>query len=51
MPKGIAKTKWDFSKKKGCKYERQTWCELPKRKRCDSCILLANGDKACEIKL
>jgi len=50
MPKGKAKTKWDFEKNK-CEYEDDYWCKLPKYKRCEDCIRCTDGSKACQIKL
>lgn len=51
MPKGKAKTKYNFNKtadiEKGCQYEDGTWCNLPKFKRCEHCIRCTNGNKAC----
>jgi len=56
MPKGKAKSRFCFTidrntnKVKGCKYENQSWCDLPKFKRCSDCLRLADGRKACYVK-
>ena len=34
-----------------CEYEKQSWCELPKYKRCKYCIRCIDGSKACEVKM
>lgn len=55
MPKGKAKSRFNFEidektgKEIGCQYEKGTWCELPKYKRCEHCIRCVNGDKSCEV--
>lgn len=55
MPKGKAKSRFDFTidektgKEKGCEYEDGTWCNLPKYKRCESCLRCIDGSKACEV--
>ena len=55
MAKGKAKTKFDYSldsktgKEKGCRYQNNSWCKLPKYKRCEDVIRCPNGDKACYI--
>ena len=47
MPKGKAKPKVKNGK---CKYQYQNtnWCKLPKQKRCEYCIRVNDGSKACE---
>jgi len=55
MPKGKPKSKFVFDidpktgKEKGCEYENGTWCDLPKYKRCEHCIRLNDGSKACYV--
>jgi hypothetical protein len=44
------KSKWNY-KKDYCDYQKQTWCELPKYKKCKDCIRLSDGTKACEVVL
>lgn len=48
MSKGKAKSKFDFENNK-CQYEDNTWCKLPKLKRCEDCIRLIDGSKACRV--
>jgi hypothetical protein len=50
MSKGKAKSKYDFKLNK-CEFENQTWCNLPKHKKCEDCIRNTDGTKACNIKL
>lgn len=50
MPKGKAKSKYNYETDY-CEYENQSWCELPKGMRCEDCIRLPDGSKACEAKL
>lgn len=55
MPKGKAKSKYNFDidpktgKVIGCIYEKGTWCELPKGKRCEDCMRCIDGRKACYV--
>ena len=55
MPKGKAKSRFDFTKnpktgkENGCQYEKGTWCDLPKSKRCEDCIRCIDGSKACRV--
>lgn len=59
MSRGVAKGKWDFNEKImegkvfdiGCTYEKDSWCWLPKFKRCAYCTRFADGTKACGVKL
>jgi hypothetical protein len=57
MPKGKAKSRFDFTineqttKEKGCEYEEDSWCNLPKFKRCADCIRVVDGSKACYVKI
>ena len=47
----MSKVKSKFNFIKGnCKYEKDTWCNLQKRKRCSDCIRLKDGSKACAVK-
>ena len=48
MPRGKAKGRWDF-KAKYCTYEFNTWCNLPKYKRCEHCIRCKGSSNACGI--
>ncbi len=50
MPKGKAKSRYDFEKKT-CEFiHQESWCNLPKFKRCKHVIRCADGSKACYIK-
>lgn len=46
MPRGKAKSRFDKEKDQ-CEFEKSSWCELPKWKRCSYCLRLADGRKAC----
>jgi len=48
MPRGVAKSRYDFDKD-CCEYENGTWCSLPKFKRCEHCLRCIDGSKACEV--
>lgn len=48
MPKGKAKSRFDFDKKT-CEYEDGSWCNLPKFKRCEHCMRCKDGSKACYV--
>jgi len=51
MPKGKAKSKYDF-KKETCKYSSQGgYCKLPKFKRCSDCIYILKTGKACMVEI
>jgi hypothetical protein len=51
MPKGKAKSKYNFEKDE-CKYTAPAgWCDLPKYGRCESLIDCGKDGKACEIML
>lgn len=51
MSKGKAKTKFNY-KKEYCQYvDRAGYCHLPKYKRCEDCIRLTDGSKACMVML
>lgn len=50
MPKGKAKSKFNYETNT-YKYSNNSWCKLPKYKRCEHCIRCENGDKACEVEL
>ncbi len=50
MKKGKLKSRYDFDKEY-CEFEDQSWCNLPKYKRCKHCIRCKDGSKACEVKL
>ena len=47
---GKIKSKYDYEKEY-CEYENQSWCELPKFKRCKDCIRNEDGTKACYVML
>ena len=55
MPKGKAKSKFNFEidkatgKEIGCIYLDNSWCKLPKYKRCEDCIYVSDGSKACYV--
>ena len=54
MSKGKSKSRFNFNKDSngktiGCSYENGSWCELPKYKRCEHCMRLADGGKACYV--
>ena len=49
MSKGNAKSRYNFEKDY-CEYENDSWCNLPKYKRCEHCLRLINGDKACYVR-
>jgi hypothetical protein len=34
-----------------CVFEKQSWCNLPKYKRCEDCIRLKDKTKACGVKV
>ena len=46
--KGKANSKFDFVKET-CQYEKGTWCNLPKGKRCEHVIRCKDGSKACQV--
>jgi hypothetical protein len=51
MPRGKTKGKFDF-KNDYCEYViHGNWCSLPKYKRCEYCIYVKNGGKACKVML
>jgi hypothetical protein len=54
MARGPIKTKFDY-KKNTCKYENQSWCDLPKYKKCPDCIISHNVSgkiiKACMVMI
>jgi len=33
--------------KNECEYSDNSWCNLPKYKRCEYCLRLRDGSKAC----
>lgn len=55
MSKGKAKSRFNFKKDEktdkaiGCEYENNTWCDLPKYKRCEHCMRCVDGSKACYV--
>lgn len=55
MTKGKAKGRFNFDinpktgKEFGCKFEKSTWCYLPKYKRCEYCMRVVDGSKACYV--
>lgn len=55
MPRGKAKSRFNFNEDEktgkliGCEFENSTWCNLPKYKRCEDCMRLKGGGKACYI--
>jgi len=50
MPKGIAKSKFDF-KNNNCEYLINGWCNMPRKKRCPHCLRIDDGTKACEVEI
>lgn len=51
MPKGKAKSKFDFEKGK-CEHEDSGWCNLSKGKRCGDRLLILQkhgGGAACRL--
>lgn len=51
MTKGKPGSRYNFEMER-CEFSKKdTWCHLPKNKRCEHCLCILDGSKVCEIEL